>query len=38
MKRPTDKGEEQEWIEQYLFGNMTKEEALFFENELQKDS
>lgn len=37
MKRPTDKTEEQEWIEQYLLGKMTKEEALFFENELRKD-
>ena len=37
MKRPTNKTDEQEWIEQYLFGKMTKEEALFFEKELQND-
>lgn len=37
MKRPSNKIDEQEWIEQYLFGKMTKEEASFFENELQKD-
>ena len=37
MKRPTDKAEEHDWIEQYLFGKMTKEEAVFFENELKND-
>jgi hypothetical protein len=37
MKRPTDKVEEQAWIERYLQGNMPHEEILFFENELTKD-
>lgn len=37
MERPTDKTEEQEWIERYLNGNMSSEEIVFFENELQKD-
>jgi tetratricopeptide (TPR) repeat protein len=37
MKRPTDQAEKHDWIEQYLFGKMTKEEALFFENELKND-
>lgn len=38
MKRPNDKEEEQEWIEQYLLGKMTREESAAFEEELHKDN
>jgi tetratricopeptide (TPR) repeat protein len=37
MKRPTDKTEEQEWIERYLQGKMSEDERKHFETELAKD-
>lgn len=38
MKRPTEKIEEQEWIERYLRNQMTAPERIHFEDELQKDA
>ncbi|SEI49811.1 hypothetical protein SAMN05216327_10243 [Dyadobacter sp. SG02] len=37
MKRPTDREEEQAWIERYALGKMPPEEMRFFENELVND-